>query len=81
MARHKHADVAWTIDTLPGGQVAATDAHLAVLMDIREELHAITRLARCFRIPRALDAMYELGVEARRKKRAQAKKRKTARAS
>lgn len=77
MPRHKHADVAWTIDTLPGGTIASTDAHLAVLMDIRDELQAIRRLAGCFRIPRALDAMYELGIEARRKKRAQTKKRKS----
>lgn len=52
-------------------------AQLAVLMDIRDELQMLNRLAGCFRIPRALDAMIELGVAARRKKRA-AKKRKAA---
>lgn len=49
---------------------------LAVLMDIRDELQAIRRLANCHRIPRALDAMHELGVEARRRKREAAKRRK-----
>jgi hypothetical protein len=49
-------------------------------MDIRDELQTIRDLAQCYRIPRALDAMHELGVEARRKKRAAAKKRKAARA-
>lgn len=53
---------------------------LAVLMDIRDELQAIHQLACCYRIPRGLDAMIELGAEARRKKRAAAKKRKAARA-
>lgn len=80
MARHRHADVAWNINTLPSGKIANEDAHLAVLMDIRDELQTLRRLAQCHRIPRALDAMTELGIEARRRKRLAAKKRKTARA-
>lgn len=51
---------------------------LAVLMDIRDELQGIRLLMNCYRVPRALDAMYELGVEARRRKRLAAKKRRAA---
>jgi hypothetical protein len=76
MARHKHADVAWMLPAATSYDVA----QLAVLMDIRDELQALRRLAQCHRIPRALDAMTELGIEARRRKRAAAKRRKTARA-
>jgi hypothetical protein len=53
--------------------------HLAVLMDIRDELQAINRSLGCYRIPRALDAMHEMGVDLRRRKRLAAKKRKAAR--
>lgn len=74
MARHKHANGAWTI---PDSGLSLEHAQLAVLMDIRDEMQAIRRLAECPRIPRALDAMHELGVEARRKKRAAAKRRKS----
>lgn len=68
----------WSLETNADGTTPSQDAHLAVLMDIRDELQAIHQLARCYRIPRALDAMIELGAEARRKKRAAAKKRKAA---
>lgn len=64
------------------------NAKLGVLMDIRDELKEANRqigcllsLARCYRIPRALDAMIELGQEARRRKRLAAKRRKAARAA
>lgn len=53
------------------------DAAIAVLMDIRDELQAIRRLGECYRIPRALDAMHEMGVDLRRRKRVAAKRRKT----
>jgi hypothetical protein len=62
------------------GSINYEQAQLATLMDIRDELQTLVRLAECFRIPRALDAMYELGVEARRRKRLAAKRRKAARA-
>lgn len=64
-----------------GGDESVTyeQAQLAVLMDIRDELKAINGRLNCYRIPRALDAMYELGVEARRRKRLAAAKRKKAR--
>lgn len=58
------------------GSVGMEQAKLATLMDIRDELQAINRSLGCYRIPRALDAMIELGAEARRKKRAAAKRRK-----
>lgn len=71
--RHKNAK--WNV----GERITEWDqCQLAVLMDIRDELQAIRRLAECFRIPRALDAMIELGIEARRRKRNAAKKRKAA---
>jgi len=72
MARHNRADVAWRIPT----DTPSTDqAQLAVLMDIRDELQTIRRLAQCHRIPRALDAMTELGIEARRRKAQKDRKR------
>lgn len=52
---------------------------IAVLMDIRDELQTLVRLANCYRLPRALDALIELGAEARRRKKNAAKKRKAAR--
>lgn len=76
--RKKNAN--WNLNVDSAGRVSNADAQLAVLMDIRDELQALNRLANCYRIPRALDAMHELGVEARRKKRNAAKKRKAARA-
>jgi len=51
--------------------------NLAVLMDIREELQAIRRLGECYRVARGFDAMIELAAEARRKKQAAEKKRKS----
>lgn len=53
---------------------------LAVLMDIRDELQAINSKLNCYRIPRALDAITELGADARRRKRLAAKRRKAKRA-
>lgn len=80
MARNKNCD--WNTGVLPN-HVNVDQAQLAVLMDIRDELQAIRGLAQCFRIPRALDALYEVGLDLRRKKRLQrqkaAKKRKVAR--
>ncbi|WP_448043766.1 hypothetical protein [Bradyrhizobium liaoningense] len=69
-SRHKNAN--WT---LPTSGVSYAGAQLAVLMDIRDELQAINRALGCYRIPRALDAMHDLGVEARRRKRLAAKRR------
>lgn len=69
----------WYVAGEDGRAYSHDHIQLAVLMDIRDELQALNRLANCFRIPRALDAMIELGAEARRKKRAAAKKRKAKR--
>lgn len=74
MARHARQN--WN---LPDKAQDWNQVAVAVLMDIRDELQTLVRLANCYRIPRALDAMIELGAEARRKKRAQVKKRKAAR--
>lgn len=51
---------------------------LAVLMDIRDELQSINSKMGCYRLPRALDALYEVGQDIRRKKRAAATKRRNA---
>lgn len=66
---------AWRVAD-PDGKVDYQQATLATLMDIRDELQAIRRLAECYRIPRALDALIEAGVDARRAKRLAAQKRK-----
>jgi hypothetical protein len=76
MANDRQKNARWS---LPEEGLDWGHARLAVLMDIRDELQSINAALRCFRIPRALDAMYELGLEARRKKRLGAKKRKAAR--
>lgn len=68
-------DVRWNVLN-EHGNVTVEAAQLAVLMDIRDELQTIRRLAECGRIPRALDAMIELGADLRRKKRQAAAKRK-----
>lgn len=51
---------------------------VAVLMDIRDELQSINSKLGCYRIPRALDALIEVGRDIRRKKRAAATKRRNA---
>jgi hypothetical protein len=53
---------------------------IALLMDIRDELQGIRSLLSCHRVPRALDALYEVGQDIRRKKRLAAVKRKNAKA-
>lgn len=69
MARHKDAN--WNIAEQPD----TANAQLTVLMDIRDELKQINRQLGCYRIPRALDAMHELGVKLRREKRNRRKRR------
>ncbi len=76
MARYK--DERWTLpDGTPaasGGKTHSWDSiHTALLMDIRDELQAIRRLAECHRIPRALDALHSMGVAARRRRKRRAK--------
>jgi len=71
----------WSVADKNGKVTDWAQAQVAVLMDIRDELQAINSKLSCYRIPRALDAMHELGVEARRKKRDAAKKRKATRSS
>lgn len=74
-SRRKNKD--WSLPT-GKGEFLWEHVQVALLMDIRDQLMQLNRQAGCYRIPRALDAMYELGVEARRRKRAAAKKRKNA---
>lgn len=40
-------DVAWKINRNLDGTVPSLDAHLAVLMDIRDELKAMNRVLHC----------------------------------
>ena len=74
MARHKNGN--WNLpDTMPDWKTVT----IPLLMDIRDELQAIRRLVECYRLPRALDAVIELGADARRRKRKAAAERKAAR--
>lgn len=71
--RFKNHD--WGVNCDEGDVTTFAGATLAVLMDIRDELQALNRKAGCHRIPRALDALHELGIEARRRKRNRKKRR------
>jgi hypothetical protein len=68
--RHRNQD--WQLPEKMTWELVA----VALLLDIRGELRTIRSLAQCYRVPRALDALIEQGAEARRKKRAAAKRRK-----
>lgn len=72
--RKKNAD--WRLNVNSDGTVPHNEAVFAVQMDIRdamlrqnELLSQLVGLLRCHRIPRALDALHSLGVQARRRKR------------
>jgi hypothetical protein len=41
-------NVSWRINTSPEGYVSQMDAHLAVLMDLRDELQAMRRRLDCY---------------------------------
>lgn len=75
--RHRKAN--WTVPRNLDGTVSLAGASFAVLMDIRESLQTLERLALCPRIPGALQVALDFGKEARRKKRAAAKRRKAKR--
>jgi hypothetical protein len=76
MADTRKKNLNWIVSSDGNRANSIEHVMVAVLMDIRDELQQINRSLGCYRIPRALDAMYELGVEARRRKRLAAKKRK-----
>lgn len=68
MVDTRYKNARWTIHNSADGTVPSSDAHLAVLMDIRDELQSIVSLLRCHRIPKALDAivaMHRQGVKRR----------------
>lgn len=69
----------WRVASIGENPESLEHIQIAVLMDIRDELQSLVRLVNCYRIPRALDALAEMGAEARRKKRALAKRRAAAR--
>ena len=54
MARHKNGD--WQ---LPEGQVEWSQASVAVLMDVRDELQELNRMLRCARFLRMSTALME----------------------
>lgn len=71
MSRHK--DQQWNLpEGTPNESGTKTHSwesiHAAVLMDIRDELQKLNRLAGCFRVARALDDLNCLGKWARRRK-------------
>ena len=75
-----HKDSNWRI---PADNLSWEHINLSVLMDLRDQametnrlLRELAALARCHRIPKALDAMAELGLEARRRTRLRRKRRK-----
>lgn len=81
MADTRHKNGNWNL----GSPIQWDKVNLALLMDIRDELQANNRrldtiigLANCYRIPRALDAMYEIGKAQRKKVRDAAKRKKAA---
>ena len=72
MADTRKKNTNWGIKTNDDGTTPTPDAHLATLMDIRDELQRLNSLLHCsnfVEIPRKLDAI----------KRNTAKKRKTRR--
>ncbi len=78
MTDTRRKNITWTV-CKDGEGMSFEAAQLAVLMDIRDELQGIRSLMNCHRIPRALDALHEVGQDIRRKKRAAATKRRNAR--
>lgn len=67
----RHKDVVWNVPEKP---TEYSQLQVAILMDIRDELKAIRRLAECHRIPRALDALHSMGVAARRRRKKRVRK-------
>jgi hypothetical protein len=57
MAERPFKNALWKLLVFGDGSVSNSDAHLAVLMDIRDELQSINRKLDCHRIPKALDAI------------------------
>lgn len=60
MADRRKKDVNWCAADENGETQSFEAAQLAVLMDIRDELKALNAKAGCYRIPRALDAVYRM---------------------
>lgn len=56
----RRKDKSWKLEVNPDGTIPNLDAHLAVLMDIRDELKELNLRFRCpdfLAIPRKLDAI------------------------
>ena len=47
MADARHRNESWLLKTNADGTVSATEVHIAVLMDIRDELQTLNRLLGC----------------------------------
>lgn len=71
MVKGRHKNLQWDVpdNSFEGAQ-------LAVQMDIRDALLDLNGLLRCYRIPAALDALAELGKQAKRKRLTEQRKRR-----
>lgn len=75
MADDRKKNFRWGIKTNTDGTTPQMDAHLAVLMDIRDELQTLNRLLGCqnfLSIPSKLDAIRRNTTKAKRKPRLRA---------
>lgn len=73
MSNTRKKDTNWKIDTNADGTTPIQDAHLAVFMDIRDELKVLNRLLHCpnfVAIPGILTAIRVNTIKARKRKRA-----------
>lgn len=66
MTQSRNKNIKWTIHD---AERTTEQVRLCVDMDIRDALLQIVQLLQCYRIPRALDAVIDLGKVARRKRR------------
>lgn len=64
----RRKNVAWTAPD-ETDKLTVDHAKLQTLQDIRDVLLDIAGLMRCYRIPRALDALASMGVAARRRRK------------
>lgn len=69
MTDRRRKNTNWQLNINADNTVPHNEAVFAVQMDIRDALLRIVSLLECHRLPRALDALHSLGVQARRRKR------------
>ena len=72
MSDRRQKNVNWQLNVDSLGRVSNEDAHLAVLMDLREELQRLNQILMCpnfLAIPRKLDAICHNTKKKKRKTR------------